>query len=124
MISKIISVVVLLPLAVLIVLLAVANRHAVMLSVDPFSTDAPAYARSVPLFVVILLSLIGGALIGGIAAWLRQSRWRRAARRGDAEIRKLRAELHAVQRELSAGEISVLPSLRPSGGAYRRPPAA
>jgi uncharacterized integral membrane protein len=124
LIRKIVSVLVLLPLAVLIVLLSVANRHAVTLSLDPFSTDAPAYARGVPLFIVILVSLIAGALIGGIAAWLRQSRWRRVARRGDAEIRKLHAEIHAMQRELAAGEMSGLPTVMRPGAAYRRPPAA
>lgn len=124
MIRKIISVLVLLPLAVLIVLLSVANRHSVTLSLDPFSTEAPAYAGNVPLFVVILMSLIAGALIGGAAAWLRQSRWRRAARRGGAEIRTLRAEIHAMQRELAAGEMSALPPVTPPRIAYRRPPAA
>jgi hypothetical protein len=34
---------------------------------------------SVPLFALILTLVIGGVVIGGVAAWLRQSKWRRAA---------------------------------------------
>ena len=122
MIRKIVSVVVLLPLAVLIVTLSVANRHSVMLSLDPFSVEAPAYARSVPLYLIILVSLIAGALLGGIAAWLRQRRYRRAARSGEAEIRQLRAEIHALQREIATGDL--VPPLARTAVAYRRPPAA
>jgi uncharacterized integral membrane protein len=124
MTRKIVSVLVLLPLAMLIVMLSVANRHVVTLSLDPFSTDAPAYAGSVPLYCVILVSLIAGALSGGTASWLRQGRWRRAARRSDAELRKLRAEVHAMRRELAAGAPAGLPTVAPRGAIFRRPPAA
>jgi uncharacterized integral membrane protein len=121
MIRKIVSVLVLLPLAILIVMLAVANRHSVMVSIDPFSTDAPAFSRMVPLFLVILLALIGGALIGGAAAWLRQAKWRRAARRHEAELRQLRAELHALRQHFSdSGGLAIA---RPTA-TWRRPPAA
>jgi len=109
MVRKIVSVVVLLPLAALIVLLSVANRHSVMLSLDPFATEAPAYAKGVPLYLVILVSLIAGALLGGIAAWRRQGRWRRAARRADAEVRRLRAEIQAMEREHATGAVSIVP---------------
>jgi uncharacterized integral membrane protein len=124
MVRKIVSVVVLLPLAALIVLLSVANRHSVMLSLDPFSTEAPAYARGVPLYLVILVSVIAGALIGGIASWLRQGRWRRAARGADAEVRTLRAEIQALEREHATGAISIVPPVSRPGAVYRRPPAA
>jgi len=124
MVRKIVSVVVLLPLAALIVLLSVANRHSVMLSLDPFSTEAPAYARGVPLYLVILVSLIAGALAGGMASWARQGRWRRAARRTDAEVRRLRGELLAIEREHAAGATSVVPPVSRPGAVYRRFPAA
>jgi len=117
MVRKIVSVVVLVPLCVLIVLLSVANRHSVMLSLDPTSTEAPAYAHAVPLYLVILVSLIVGALVGGIAAWLGQARWRRAARRSDAEVRRLRAEIQALERERAGAVVSVLPPVSRRGAA-------
>jgi hypothetical protein len=80
-----------------------------MLSLDPFSTEAPAYAQGVPLYLVILVSLIAGALLGGIAAWLRQGRWRRAARHADAEVRRLRGEIQAMEREHATGAVSIVP---------------
>ena len=44
---------ILLPVAILVVLLAVANRAPVTLSLDPFSQEAPEFATQLPLFAVI-----------------------------------------------------------------------
>jgi uncharacterized integral membrane protein len=74
---------------VIIIAFAVANRQAVTVSFDPFTAVSPAYAATLPLFAVIFAGLIVGVLIGGIAAWIRQSKWRRAARKLDAELRSL-----------------------------------
>ena len=68
---------------------AVANRQTVTVSFDPFSSASPAYAATLPLFVVIFVVLILGVMVGGIAAWIRQGKWRRAARRLDGEVRAL-----------------------------------
>ena len=95
MARKIFNFAVLLPLAVLFVVFAVANRHAVTVSFDPFNTSEPAIGVSLPLFLVIILSAIGGVVAGGAATWLRQSRWRRAARRHEAEAAAAKAELSA-----------------------------
>jgi uncharacterized integral membrane protein len=104
MIRKTIAALILVPLAVVIVALAVANRHAVTLSLDPLSADKPALAATLPLFVTLLLALLAGVLVGGIAAWLRQGKWRRAARRAEAEARRLRAENGALKQRIEAGE--------------------
>jgi hypothetical protein len=40
-------------------------------------------------------------LLGGIAAWLRQHKWRVRARRAEAEARDLRARLEAQQVEIA-----------------------
>jgi uncharacterized integral membrane protein len=84
---------ILVPLAVLIIAFAVANRHDVTVSLDPFSTDHPALALTQPLFVVIFVVLILGVVIGGAASWLRHGRWRRLARRLDRDAADLRARL-------------------------------
>ena len=81
MIRRAIAVLILGPLMVLIVALAVANRQTVAISFDPFNAVDPAYGAQLPLYLLVLLLVIAGVLIGGIAAWLMQSRWRRRARR-------------------------------------------
>ena len=81
------------PLAAIIIAFAVANRQPVTVSFDPFSSTSPAYAATLPLFVVIFMVLILGVLVGGFAAWIRQGKWRRAARRLDADVRALHDEI-------------------------------
>jgi uncharacterized integral membrane protein len=128
MVSKILSMlsaIVLTPLAILIVLFAVANREPVTISFDPFNAAAPAYTMRVPLFTVFLLLLIAGVIIGGIAAWLRQRKWRRTARRLQSEVRALRAELDGASRTTARRERSGLPArLDVTPPLIARPPSA
>lgn len=118
MIRKTIAFLILVPLAAVIVTLAVANRHAITLSLDPVSA-APTLSVTLPLFVVLLLALLVGVIVGGTAAWLRQGKWRRTARRMDAEVRRLRAENDTLKVRIEAGERAAAP-----GSVTRRLPAA
>jgi len=95
MVRKIVNFAVLLPLALLLVIFAVANRDWVTVSFDPFHPGDPSLGVSLPLFAVIILSVIVGVLAGGAATWLKQGRWRRAARRHEAAANAARAELSA-----------------------------
>ena len=104
MFRKIITAIVVVPLAAVIIAFAVANRQTVTVSFDPFSATSPAYAATLPLFVVIFVVLILGVLVGGIAAWLRQSKWRRAARRLDGEVRALHDEIESIRRRFGTPE--------------------
>jgi uncharacterized integral membrane protein len=94
---KFVVIAVLAPLAIVIMMFAVANREIVTISFDPFERAQPAYALKLPLFVLIFVLVALGVVIGGIAAWLRQGRWRMRARRAEAEVRELRARLDAEQ---------------------------
>jgi uncharacterized integral membrane protein len=120
LLRKIVAVVILVPLAVLIVAFAVANRQIVTVSLDPFSSDHPAAAVTLPLFALIILLLIVGVLIGGLAAWLRQAKWRSAARRLERDVRDLRQKVDVLE---GAGAASIVPE--PGGSRPRldlRPP--
>ena len=97
MVRKIVSAIVLIPLVIVLLGLAIANRQIVTISFDPFDSTHPAYALTLPLFGIVFVLLIVGVIIGGIAAWLRQGHWRRAARRLDAEARALRSEVDMLR---------------------------
>ena len=104
MLRKIVIAVILVPLAIVIIAFAVANRQIVTVSFDPFTSAEPAASMTLPLFALIILLLVIGVLIGGVAAWLRQGKWRTAARR-------LELKLHELQRKIDA-----------LGGTADRPP--
>jgi uncharacterized integral membrane protein len=94
---KIVAAVILIPLAVVIVAFAVANRQIVTVSLDPFSSEHPATSLNLPLFVLVIGLLIVGVLIGGAASWLRHGNLRRTARRFERDIRELRSELASLR---------------------------
>jgi uncharacterized integral membrane protein len=83
---------VLIPLGLIFVVFAVANRHLVTVSFDPFNSADPSVAITLPLFVVIIAVAILGVLAGGSATWLRQRHWRRAARQHEADALAGRAQ--------------------------------
>ncbi len=125
MIRKIVTALILVPLAVVLVAFAVANRQTVVVSLDPFDQAHPALSVALPLFALILGLVIGGVLVGGVAAWLRQSKWRRAARLAEAEARELRAELDRLRRRSAPSPLPAEPM--PGGYAPQLtipPPAA
>jgi uncharacterized integral membrane protein len=109
MIRKVVTAIVLVPLAALIIAFAVANRQNVTVSFDPFDPVQPAYAASLPLFVLILILVIFGVLLGGTATWLRQTRWAWAARRAEKENHELRLELDRVKHDVSVNSPGRLP---------------
>lgn len=79
-----------LPIALITILFAVANREAVALSLWPLP-----FAVDVPLSAALLVFFVIGLLLGGFAAWAAASRWRRLARkqtRRVTELERQRAE--------------------------------
>ena len=124
MIRKIVTVLVLLPAAFAIVLFAVGNRAPVTIALDPFGGEPPMLTVSVPLFLLTLIVLILGVIVGGMSAWLRQSRWRRRARRLAGELKASRAETETLRRQLEAGATQPQPRGSIAAIAYRHPTAA
>jgi uncharacterized integral membrane protein len=93
---------VLVPLAAVIVILSVANRAAVSLSLDPFTASATAMSLTAPLFVFLFGALALGILIGGVATWIRQGRWRRQVRAERARSAALREENERLRERVAA----------------------
>ena len=71
MVNRVVLVVILVPLAVILIALAVANREMVA-------------------FVFLFLALALGMIVGSLATWVRQGRYRKLARRHGAEAESLR----------------------------------
>ncbi len=104
---------ILLPLAIFIVLFAVANRTSVTVSFDPFPSETPALAFTVPLFIVVFAGLIVGVVIGGLVSLARQWRLWRAARAAQDELVRMKEAEFA--RKTQEGAKSSFPSLPFSG---------
>lgn len=102
MLRKIVTLIIVVPLAIIIVAFAVANRQAVTVSFDPFSSADPAYAARLPLFILIFALVILGVIVGGVTTWFRQAGWRRSARMLEGEVRALHQELEALRRRIES----------------------
>ena len=100
---RFLKLVVIVPIAIALLAFAFANRQFVTVSFDPFpSGDVPAFAISLPLFVVLILTAMIGVVTGGGAVWFAQGRHRRAARRARAEADRWRVEAEAAHAKLGA----------------------
>jgi uncharacterized integral membrane protein len=117
---KFFTALIVIPLGLLFVVFAVANRHFVTVSFDPFNSRDPSVSVTMPLFAVIIVVAILGVVAGGAATWFRQRHWRRAARQHEADARQAQAqlaELRAGARTPSRGDSRFL-ALPPQGTGY------
>jgi uncharacterized integral membrane protein len=105
------------PLGVIFVVFAVANRHMVTVSFDPFNSNDPALGITLPLFAVIIVVAILGVMAGGLATWFGQRRWRRAARRHEADASDIRAQLADLRASIASQRRDLDP---PAPLTYRR----
>jgi uncharacterized integral membrane protein len=101
---KFLTALVVIPLGVLLVTFAVANRHFVTVSFDPFMSNDPSLSITLPLFLLLILVAALGVIAGGCAVWFGQRRWRRAARRHEADARAARVELAGLQAQAAAAK--------------------
>ncbi len=100
-------------LGLIFVTFAVANRHFVTVSFDPFNSANPSISVSMPLFALIIVVAILGVIAGGCATWFGQRHWRRAARTHEADARAVRAQLTELRSQTQQG------SQGPHGEAQR-----
>ena len=101
---------VLLPVAVVVIVLSVANRGSVTFSLDPIGAGSTGWAATGPLYVFLFAALAVGIVIGGVATWVRQSRWRHAARAERANAERLRRETERLRERLEAAQSATQPS--------------
>ena len=96
--AKFLKLLVLVPLGIVIVAFAIANRQIVPVSIDPFSEPDPSAALvAAPLFILLFLALIIGVILGGVATWFTQGANRRRARVARDEADHLREEVRRIR---------------------------
>jgi hypothetical protein len=90
MFNRFVLIVVFVPLAVILIALAVANREMVAFTVDPFNPGNPALTLTLPFFIFLFAALGLGMIVGGAVTWVRQGRYRKLARQRRLEAEDLR----------------------------------
>jgi Lipopolysaccharide assembly protein A domain len=109
---KLVLALVVIPLGVVLVTLAIVNRKPALLVLDPFGGSEGGLSLEAPLFLFLLGAFALGLVVGGIATWLRQGKWRKAAREGAREARELRRQADRLEKELEgAGSATARPRL-------------
>lgn len=99
MLRRILALLVAFPLGALLIAIAVSNRQIVQLVLDPFRPEQPALAVELPFYMYLLGTLIFGVILGGVATWLSQSRWRRTARTQGQRAMRWQSEADRLKRE-------------------------
>lgn len=98
-----------LPIAIIIVALSVANRHSVRFSLDPINSSAPLMSFEIPLYLLLMATIILGIIVGGASSWLNQSKWRKAAKDARHEVSEMRSETLALKQKAAATENQLVP---------------
>lgn len=80
------------PAGIAVVVIAVANRHSVGVSLDPLP-----FRFDLPVYVIAFGSLIVGFVAGIVCAWLSGRKWRRLASTRAREAKSLERELAEIR---------------------------
>lgn len=118
MYKRILTIVVLIPIAVVLIVLSVTNRQAVTLALNPFRPSDPVLSVTAPFFVYLFAALILGVIIGSSATWLSQGKHRKRARHEHRDAVKWHEE--ADRQKARAEEIVRQDTVPAQGGAAGR----
>jgi len=109
--TKLFKLLILVPIAVVLIVLSVANRQLVTLSLDPFSTQAPAVSFELPFFVFLFLAVLTGLVLGSVATWFKQGAVRRKLKDERTESEKLRHETDILKKSMETTPVEIAPGL-------------
>lgn len=99
---KLILALVVVPLGVVLIALAVVNRSPATLILDPFGGTEPNLTLEAPFFLFLIGAFAIGLIVGGVASWLNQGKWRRTAREEAREARDWRRQADRLEKELES----------------------
>lgn len=89
MLNRFMLIVVFVPLAIILIALAVANRAPTAFTLDPFNPGNPALTAQMPLFFLLFAAAALGIVMGSLATWLKQGRYRRLARQRGQQLQAM-----------------------------------
>jgi lipopolysaccharide assembly protein A len=89
--------------AVVLILFAVSNRQHISVSLWPLPDLV-----EMPLYLVLLGTLLLGFIVGELAGWIGGWRWRREARRSRERITMLEREIEAERAQRAAGRVPLV----------------
>ncbi|WP_353390799.1 LapA family protein [Ruegeria sp. HU-ET01832] len=98
-------------LAIVLISVSLANREAVELTLMPQAiADLIGFniSTSLPLFLVVLGSVVAGLIIGFLWEWLREHKHRADASAKTGEVRKLEREVKKLKKKQNEGKDEVL----------------
>ncbi|MDE2383999.1 MAG: DUF1049 domain-containing protein [Alphaproteobacteria bacterium] len=104
------------PIFIIVMGFAVANRQWTQLSLDPFNQATPALAITLPLWIMAFIGIFIGMLTGWFFCWRAQGKWRRLARERQREIARLQDEIALAQQgpaKMEAQMLAPLPGIMP-----------
>ncbi len=99
MLRRVLSLLIGFPIGIVLVAIAVSNRQPVDLILDPFRPEAPALSIELPFYIYLMAALVVGVILGGVATWMGQSRWRQTARSQGRRAARWQAEADRLARE-------------------------
>lgn len=98
-------------LAIILITVALANRQLVEVGLFPGRLDGFVggdWSVQIPLFLVIILSLLVGMILGVVWEWMRESAFRRESARRAHELQVLEREVGQVRKAHHAPRDEVL----------------
>lgn len=107
--KRILNWVVGLPIAIIGVGFAVANREWVTISFDPINRALPRATMSMPLWALFFAGIFLGIFVGWFVAWRGAGKHRRSARDAKIELIRTQQQHEREKRELQ----QQLPAIRP-----------
>jgi len=106
-VGRLISWIILAPLAVAVVAFSVSNRTLVTVEIWPLP-----FAWEMPLFLVVLAGVFAGFVIGGLVSWISGGKGRRRARARTRQAESAERELAYLRNKIAAMEDSAAASAK------------
>ncbi|MCO6187363.1 LapA family protein [Rhizobium sp. L1K21] len=111
MVKKLINIIILLPIAIVLIVLSVANRQSVTMAFNPFQPSDSVLSVSAPFFIYLFAALILGMIIGSAATWWKQGKHRKKARQTAREAARWQSEAGTQRRRAEElAEQAVVPA--------------
>ena len=115
--AKFFKLLILVPIAIIVIAFAIANRQMVSVSFDPFTPPEVATGFvAAPLFILLFLALFVGIVLGGVATWFTQGSNRRRARDARDDAERWQTEARRLR---EAPPVVVGPAVAPSRALAR-----